>query len=83
MSAGRGAPPQEESFRELTASILFCGTCHAPQPVRERLLLVLPDGELREYLCAACGASVGSRRVSGAQPILIASEGRQTQGAGG
>ena len=73
MGDGRAAPLQEESFKELTASVLFCGTCRAPRPVRERLLLVLPDGELREYLCAACGASVGSRRVSAAQSILIAS----------
>lgn len=72
MSADRAAP-HGETFRELTASVLFCGTCRAPRPVRERLLLVLPDGELREYLCAACGASVGSKRVSAAQPILIAS----------
>ena len=33
--------------------------------MRERLLLVLPDGELHEYLCSACGASVGSRRARG------------------
>ncbi len=40
------------------------------QPVRERLLLVLPDGELYEYLCARCGTSLGSRRRSGGAPIL-------------
>ena len=37
-----------------------------PQPVRERLLLVLPDGELYEYLCTACGESVGKRKLTGA-----------------
>jgi hypothetical protein len=36
--------------------------------VRERLLLVLPDGELYEYLCAACGASVGKRKATAAPP---------------
>jgi hypothetical protein len=41
--------------------------------VRERLLLVLPDGELNEYLCAACGSHVGSRKVTAPQPpILVA-----------
>jgi len=53
-------------FEELQASVIFCGRCSAPRPVRERLLLVLPDGELREYLCRACGESVGKRRVTSA-----------------
>jgi hypothetical protein len=40
--------------------------------VRERLLLVLVDGELHEYLCSACGASVGSRRAqSPPTPLLV------------
>ena len=30
-------------------------------PVRKRLLLVLPDSEVYEYLCARCGASVGKK----------------------
>jgi hypothetical protein len=69
----RGQRRSAESFEELQASVLFCNRCRAPQPVRERLLLILPDGELHEYLCAACGASVGSRKVTAAAPILIAS----------
>ena len=68
-----GRRPGRESFKELQASVLFCDRCRAPQPVRDRLLLVLPDGELHEYLCAVCGASVGSRRVTGSSEILIAS----------
>jgi hypothetical protein len=59
------------SFEEFQASVLYCGHCRAPQPVRERLLLVLPDGELHEYLCGACGSSVGSRKVSAARPLLV------------
>jgi hypothetical protein len=39
--------------------------------VRERLLLVLPDGELYEYLCTACGDSVGKRTLSGAPSMVI------------
>jgi hypothetical protein len=30
-------------------------------PVRERLLLVLPDGELYDYTCQGCNSSVGSK----------------------
>jgi hypothetical protein len=70
---GVGPPPRPgpRSFEELQASVLFCGRCRAPRPVRERLLLVLPDGELNEYLCRACGASVGTRKVTGAAPVLV------------
>ncbi len=39
--------------------------------MRERLLLVLPDGELHEYLCSGCGSSVGSRRVSAPPPPIL------------
>lgn len=60
-----------ESFQEFQASALFCPTCRMAQPVRERLLLVLPDGELMEYLCAACGTSVGERRVTGGGVVSI------------
>ena len=33
-------------------------------PVRERLLLVLPEKDLHEYLCTGCGESLGEREVS-------------------
>jgi len=60
-----------ESFEEFQATALFCGRCQKAQPVRERLLLVLPDGELHEYVCAVCGASVGSRKLAGPPPPLV------------
>ena len=41
-------------------------------PVRERLLLVLPDKDLHEYLCTGCGASLGEREVSMADKRLAA-----------
>jgi len=65
------ARPHARQFDELQASALFCGRCRAPQPVRERLLLVLPDGELHEYLCRQCGESVGKRTVTGTPPALL------------
>ncbi len=58
-------------FEEFQASVLFCGRCREARPVRERLLLVLPEGELHEYLCTACGSSVGSRRVEASPPPLL------------
>ncbi len=73
-SAPAGAGPRRAAaeptpdFEELQASVLFCNRCRLPRPVHERLLLVLPDGELHEYLCAACGASVGTRKVEGGPP---------------
>jgi len=63
--------PRAQQFEELQASVLFCGRCRAPRPVRERLLLVLPDGELHEYLCTSCGESVGKRTLTGQQPLVI------------
>ncbi len=68
---GPRRPAQADSFEEFQASVLFCNRCRVPQPVRERLLLVLPDGELREYLCTRCGTSLGSRRTSGGAPLVI------------
>jgi len=59
-----GPTARRETYEDFQATALFCNRCGAAQPVRERLLLVLPDGELREYLCAACGTSVGSRKLS-------------------
>jgi hypothetical protein len=54
-----------QQFGDLTASELYCPKCRAAQRVRERLLLVLLNGELHEYLCARCGTSLGKRTVSG------------------
>ena len=52
-------------FGAFIASELHCPKCRRAQPVRERLLLVLPAGELHELLCARCGTSLGKRTVSG------------------
>ncbi|HEY9171803.1 MAG TPA: hypothetical protein VI136_05920, partial [Verrucomicrobiae bacterium] len=55
-------------FGEFTASELYCPKCQRAQPVRERLLLVLPAGELHEYLCARCATSLGNRTITGGSP---------------
>jgi hypothetical protein len=67
----RRPPAHPGAFEELQASELFCARCRASRPVRERLLLVLPEGDLFEYLCAACGTSVGTRKVAGTLPGVL------------
>jgi hypothetical protein len=52
-------------FGDLTASELYCPKCQKSQPVRERLLLVLPSGELHEFTCRTCNTSLGKRTTSG------------------
>jgi len=56
----------QEQFGSFTASELYCPKCKSSQPVREKLLLVLPGGELHEYLCSGCGTSLGERTTTGA-----------------
>ncbi len=53
-----------QQFGAFTASELYCAKCKRSQPVREKLLLVLPSGELYEFLCTGCGTSLGERTVS-------------------
>lgn len=50
-----------DSYGEFNASLLYCNKCGRAMPVRQRLLLVLPDGELFDYTCQACNSSVGSK----------------------
>ena len=54
-----------QQFGNFTASELYCPKCRCAQPVRERLLLVLLNGELHEFLCVRCGTSLGKRTVTG------------------
>jgi hypothetical protein len=53
-------------FKTLRASSLYCPKCRSAQPVYEKLLLVLPDREIYDYLCRRCASSVGSREVRAA-----------------
>ncbi len=54
-----------QQFGTFTASELYCPKCKRAQPVRERLLLILPSGELHEFLCSQCATSLGKRTVTG------------------
>ncbi|MBM4139028.1 MAG: hypothetical protein FJ244_06085 [Nitrospira sp.] len=55
------AETQQGQFRSLNASLLYCPRCKVATPTRERLLLVLPSGNLYEYRCIQCGTSTGSK----------------------
>ena len=66
---------RQRQFERLTASELYCPQCRRSQPVRERLLLVLPRAELYDYRCVQCGASLGSREVSAPPGAIIAPRG--------
>ena len=49
-------------------------------PVRERLLLVLPDKEIYDYLCTGCASSVGSREITAGEKMMAqAMEGQQAR----
>jgi len=54
-----------QQFGDFTASELYCPKCRRAMPVRQKLLLILPSGELYEYLCSGCATSLGERTVSG------------------
>jgi len=56
---------READFKNFEATALFCPRCKMATPVRKRLLLVLPDGEKYEYVCARCGHSVGDKTEKG------------------
>lgn len=45
----------------INAQSLYCPLCRQAQPVRAKLLLVLPVGEKFGYYCAVCGAELGAK----------------------
>jgi len=61
----------QQQFENFTASSLYCEKCRAAMPVRERLLLILPDKEIFDYLCTGCGSSVGQREVTAGDKMLM------------
>ena len=64
------ATMSQQQFENFTASSLYCEKCKTAMPVRERLLLVLPDKELFDYLCTGCGSSVGQREVTVGEKLM-------------
>jgi hypothetical protein len=70
-----GTSIQEEKpsgiFKEFDATELYCPRCKQAVPVRKRLLLVLPEGDMYEYLCAFCSESVGTKIDRSEKPASI------------
>lgn len=61
---------QPQQFENFTASSLYCEKCKTAMPVRERLLLILPDKEVYDYLCTGCASSVGQREVTAGEKMM-------------
>jgi hypothetical protein len=69
-------------FQEFRASSLFCARCQEARAVTEKLLLVLPDRELYDYICSGCGDAIGTREVTATDKLLekkIAAQRPRTQ----
>ena len=60
-----------DAFKEFDATELYCPKCNQSVPVRKRLLLVLPEGDKYEYLCAHCSETVGTKIDKHAKPLTI------------
>ena len=60
----------QQQFENFTASSLYCEKCKTAMPVRERLLLILPDKEIYDYLCTGCAMSVGQREVTSGEKLM-------------
>jgi hypothetical protein len=60
----------QQQFENFTASSLYCEKCKAAMPVRDRLLLVLPDREIYDYLCTGCASSVGRREITAGEKLM-------------
>lgn len=69
---------QFENFR---ASSLYCRKCDKAMPVRESLLLVLPDKEIYDYLCTGCATSLGQREVTAGE-LAVRSPAPRRRGRG-
>jgi len=50
-------------------------------PVRERLLLVLSDREIFDYLCTECDSSVGRREVTAGEKMMAQAAAGRTRRA--
>jgi hypothetical protein len=67
----RRPPDEQADFESFRASLLFCPKCRQATPTRERLLLVLPTGNLYEYLCVQCGTSTGSKTAKEREEVRL------------
>ena len=66
-------PSGSNVYEEFDATELYCPKCTQAVPVRKRLLLVLPEGDKYEYLCAYCSESVGTKIDKQENPLTLIS----------
>jgi len=64
---------RSDAYEEFDATELYCQKCKQAVPVRKRLLLVLPQGDKYEYLCAYCSETVGTKIDKQSKPLTILS----------
>ena len=66
-------PSGTDVYKEFDATELYCPKCQQSVPVRKRLLLVLPEGDKYEYLCAYCSETVGTKIDKQESPLTLIS----------
>ena len=62
---------KERQFEKFRASEIYCARCQTVRAVRERLLLVLPTGDLSAYRCVVCGDTLGTHESKPVQRSII------------
>jgi hypothetical protein len=60
-----------DAYKDFDATELYCPKCKQSVPVRKRLLLILPQGDKYEYLCAYCAEAVGTKIDKQDKPLTI------------
>ena len=70
-STRQTGPSTVGAYKEFDAMELYCARCKQAVPVRKRLLLVLPEGDKYEYLCAICSATVGTKMDRQAKSVSL------------
>jgi hypothetical protein len=62
---------RSDMFKEFDATELYCPRCRRAVSVRKRLLLIVPEGDKYEYLCAFCSESVGTKIDRKQKPLVV------------
>ena len=65
------SPGKTGAYQDFDATELYCPRCRRAVPVRKHLLLVLPEGDKYEYLCAYCSETVGTKVSRGQPPLKL------------
>jgi len=61
----------QKTFESFDATSLYCPRCRAAMPVRKKLLLILPDGEMYDLLCSRCFTSIGIKKEEKPSTAII------------